>query len=97
MKRWHLITIAVVAFVAALFGWANHNENPLPADVRADSIVVEKSKRLLVLNSQGQILKRYKISLGLVPVGAKQGEGDKKTPEGRYFIDFRKVAHLQLF
>lgn len=37
-----------------------------------------------------RLLKSYNVSLGRVPVGAKQKEGDKKTPEGRYVIDYRK-------
>jgi murein L,D-transpeptidase YafK len=39
------------------------------------------------LISNNQIIKSYKISLGLVPKGHKEYEGDKKTPEGLYFIN----------
>ena len=50
-------------------------------------IVVNKSDRMLFLVSGKTVLKSYKVSLGNQPVGAKQFEGDGKTPEGIYFID----------
>jgi len=35
------------------------------------------------------VLKSYKVSLGSEPVGAKQRQGDHKTPEGTYILDRR--------
>ena len=61
----------------------------LSNDVQIDSIVVYKSKRQMEVYSKGELLKTYKISLGSEPVGAKEFEGDKKTPEGLYFISDR--------
>ncbi len=52
-----------------------------------DRIVVVKQKRLLTVYSKGEELKSYTISLGLEPEGAKEFEGDMKTPEGVYTID----------
>ena len=52
-----------------------------------DKIVVEKSKRLMHVYNKSKLLKTYRISLGRNPVGAKKMEGDKRTPEGLYFID----------
>ena len=37
------------------------------------------------------MLKQYRVSLGGSPVGAKTQEGDRKTPEGVYRIDYRKA------
>lgn len=51
-----------------------------------DSIIVYKSKRQLLVFSKGELLKTYKISLGKNPIGDKEFEGDKKTPEGVYSI-----------
>jgi len=56
---------------------------------RADHVLVEKTKRRLTLFTDGQVLKRYKISLGREPVGAKLRSGDNRTPEGFYYIDYR--------
>lgn len=55
----------------------------------ADHVLVEKTKRRLTLFSDGQVLKRYKISLGREPEGAKVRSGDNRTPEGLYYIDYR--------
>lgn len=62
-------------------------EQKLPENIKIDSLVVIKSKRQLIAYSDGQIIKTYKISLGKNPLGTKQSEGDKRTPEGTYIID----------
>ncbi len=62
-------------------------EDKLIATVQIDNIVVYKSKRQLLAYSNGQLVKTYKISLGKQPIGHKEFEGDKKTPEGLYFIN----------
>ncbi len=54
-----------------------------------DRILIEKSTRRLMLISQGEVLKSYKISLGGNPIGPKERQGDNKTPEGTYVIDAR--------
>ncbi len=87
------IVVTLVASVAgcalAFYFYAHHNWHPLPAGTAIDRIVVEKSaKRLLVFRNGNQI-KSYRIALGRNPVGAKQEEGDMKTPEGIYKIDSR--------
>ena len=41
----------------------------------------------MTLESNGSVLKSYKVALGGQPVGAKQRQGDHKTPEGEYVID----------
>ena len=56
----------------------------------ADKIIIKKSTRMLYLSSNGQIFQKYHISLGQVPVGAKEVEGDMKTPEGVYVLDWRQ-------
>ena len=57
-----------------------------------DKILVVKSTRQLHLISRGEPLKSYRISLGKQPEGAKLREGDKRTPEGLYWLDWRKVS-----
>ena len=53
------------------------------------SIEVFKSKRLLQLKHQDEVIRSYPIRLGFNPIGHKQFEGDGKTPEGTYSIDWR--------
>ena len=57
-----------------------------------DKVLVLKSAHKLQLMSRGEALKTYQVSLGKTPKGAKQREGDLRTPEGLYWIDWRKVS-----
>lgn len=50
----------------------------------ADSVIVRKSQRTLELLRKGEVLRSYKIALGLRPEGHKEFEGDFRTPEGKY-------------
>lgn len=50
-------------------------------------VVVNKDDRRMYLLSGKTVLKSYDIGLGNEPIGAKQFEGDGRTPEGIYFID----------
>jgi murein L,D-transpeptidase YafK len=50
----------------------------------ADKLVVRKAERRLYVMRAGQVLKEYRVALGLSPSGHKQQEGDYKTPEGSY-------------
>jgi murein L,D-transpeptidase YafK len=56
---------------------------------RADLVIVEKSARRLHLMRGAQRLRSYEISLGSEPEGHKLREGDNRTPEGDYVLDWR--------
>lgn len=56
---------------------------------QADEVIIDKSDRELYLLKDGEILKTFKIALGIQPEGDKQKEGDFRTPEGRYLLDTR--------
>ena len=49
-------------------------------------IIIEKSKRILKLMENGNVVKEYFIDLGFDPIGHKYFKGDGKTPEGLYFV-----------
>lgn len=49
-------------------------------------IVIHKSLRRLDLYSGDRLYRQYSVSLGRNPVGAKERQGDGRTPEGDYFI-----------
>lgn len=49
-------------------------------------IVIFKGDQLLALYQNRERLKSYRVCLGLEPVGPKKIVGDKRTPEGDYFI-----------
>ncbi len=54
-----------------------------------DYIRVEKAARAMVLYSGGRAVHTITgLQFGDAPVGHKQFQGDEKTPEGRYTIDY---------
>lgn len=55
----------------------------------ADKILVVKSERKLYLYRGSEVLRSYRVSLGLNPVGHKQRAGDYRTPEGLYQLTRR--------
>lgn len=59
---------------------------PLPL---ANRVVVRKSARTLELMRGGEVLRSYRVALGLVPVGHKEQAGDFRTPEGSYLLTRR--------
>jgi murein L,D-transpeptidase YafK len=91
--------VLILIVACATYLYAHHNWNPLAAGTTIDRIVVEKSVRRLSLFQDGNQIKVYRIALGRNPLGAKQEEGDMKTPEGIYKIDGRNPQssfHLAL-
>jgi len=98
-----ILESAVVLFALALWTSTVCSQKKVPhlapKEQQADRILVEKSQRKLTLFRGGKELKHYFVALGGAPVGAKQRQGDQKTPEGKYVIDFRNPAsqfHLSL-
>lgn len=92
MKRTILALLSASALLTTIL--AAHAERidtaPLPAGTIASRVFIDKSERTLTLFRHERELKTYKVALGRNPVGHKQQEGDGRTPEGRYRIDFHK-------
>jgi murein L,D-transpeptidase YafK len=67
---------------------------PLPvwAGEPIDLVLVLKGERKLQLLAKGKVQHEFKISLGRSPVGHKQQEGDMRTPEGKYVLDYRNAG-----
>lgn len=61
---------------------------PVPVPV-ADLVIVRKSERRLYLMRDGEVLRSYRVALGLVPDGPKARAGDFRTPEGHYYLTRR--------
>jgi murein L,D-transpeptidase YafK len=65
-----------------------------------DLVRVDKSERTLTLYSGDQPVRTYTgIQLGDEPAGPKRFQGDERTPEGRYTIDYGNPSsayHLSL-
>lgn len=53
-----------------------------------DLVKVDKSKRRLYLIENERITHEFRIALGKQPQGHKSEQGDQRTPEGRYYLQF---------
>ncbi len=92
---------AVLVSICALAFSANGQGSRLTPPQKVDRIVIVKSAREMTLMSGGRPIKTYKVALGTQPIGAKERQGDHKTPEGEYFIDskvensrFHRALHI---
>ncbi|MGM0768206.1 MAG: L,D-transpeptidase family protein [Pseudomonadota bacterium] len=54
-----------------------------------NKVLVRKSERRLFLMDDDEVVRSYRISLGENPEGHKLYEGDQRTPEGDYQLDWR--------
>jgi murein L,D-transpeptidase YafK len=57
----------------------------------ADRVVVLKSRHVLELRRDGKTIESFPIALGPHSRGPKQQQGDGRTPEGSYRIDWRSM------
>jgi murein L,D-transpeptidase YafK len=92
--------IPLFALVLLLAPWAARPEllqsnyqpaRPSQALPVADRVVVRKGERRLELLRGAEVLRSYRISLGLQPSGHKERAGDFRTPEGRYRLTRRNA------
>jgi murein L,D-transpeptidase YafK len=87
-----MISRILVVAVPVLIGGCAPAPPPAPAaPPLADRVVVHKSTRTLDLLRDGKPLARFPVALGRQPYGPKQQEGDGKTPEGVYRIDYKSM------
>jgi len=81
--------------VASVSGPA-HGGGPIAL---ADSIVIEKKAHRLTLFHMGRPIRSYLVALGADPDKDKVSAGDRRTPEGLFYIDNRNPYsqyHLSL-
>jgi len=87
------ITACVPAYGTELLARAD-THMPVVKDSPSDSLVVNKvlvkkgQRRLYLMNGE-EVVRSYRISLGDNPEGHKLYEGDQRTPEGEYTLDWR--------
>lgn len=89
VMRWLIVTCC---FLFASLAPAMSTPSLAPEAEKVDKVLVIKSERRLHLLSRGEILRSYRVSLGKQPNGPKRMQGDKRTPEGFYWIDWRKTS-----
>ena len=64
----------------------SQRRSALTSPLLKPSIVVKKARRELLLYSSDKLVRTYHIGLGLSPVGDKVCAGDRRTPEGDFYI-----------
>jgi murein L,D-transpeptidase YafK len=62
------------------------DRTPLKLPLVNPKIVVRKAQRQLLLFTDGKLVRTYHVGLGLNPTGDKVREGDRRTPEGDFYI-----------
>jgi murein L,D-transpeptidase YafK len=84
-------TLLLAPFLFAGLAWPAPATAQLPRaePVKADLVIVRKKDRTLELRHAGRIIKAFPIALGPSPAGPKRKEGDGRTPEGVYTLDWR--------
>lgn len=55
-----------------------------------NKVLVVKSERKMYLLKDGKTVKTFPVALGPNPIGQKEYEGDGRTPEGTYKLDWQK-------
>ena len=95
--RWALLAALLIALPLSSSALAAFTITKRPAGTPferstsgIDLVRVLKSERQLQLISNGQVVRSYRVSLGKSPKGHKEYEGDRRTPEGTYTLDWRQ-------
>lgn len=65
---------------------ASADRLPLTLPLVKPRIVVNKGWRQLLLYSSDRLVRTYRIGLGLSPDGDKVRQGDRRTPEGEFYV-----------
>lgn len=100
-RRPLLVLVAIAALACGGWVLATPPETGPALDLPAiERIVVRKAAREMELHAGGQVVHTLTgIQLGDAPVGPKRFQGDERTPEGRFTIDYGNPGsayHLSL-
>ena len=76
-------SVLVTIIVLLLFLGMAHCEQT------ADFVLVIKNESRLYLIHEGREFASFKVAFGSNPKGHKQEQGDMRTPEGRYLLDYK--------
>jgi murein L,D-transpeptidase YafK len=81
-----MVKIIATTIVVLLYLGTAHSEQT------ADLVLVEKSKSRLYLMREGEAFASFRVAFGSNPKGHKQEQGDGRTPEGRYILDYKNAG-----
>ncbi len=82
--------IIIVLVLLALASYVFVTSTDVGITGTADRVLVDKSDQKLYLLRKGHMIAEYSVVFGANPVGHKQQEGDQRTPEGHYILDYKK-------
>lgn len=93
--RWSVVAVLAVAGAAGTaFGQAYAARAPLPS---LPTIEIWKGERRMQLRDGDQVVREFRIALGLAPRYPKEIRGDLRTPVGRYYITGKKESRFHRF
>lgn len=78
------VVLLSLLLVDAAYGYSTYG-------LKADLVQVRKSERKLLLIRDGKPFREFRVALGPRPWGHKQSRGDDRTPEGRYWLDYKRA------
>jgi murein L,D-transpeptidase YafK len=82
-----LIAIALLSLLIGSFSAARGGHTVgSPAPLNQPKIIVKKADRKLYLYADKKLVRTYRVGLGLSPIGDKVRQGDRRTPEGDFYI-----------
>lgn len=81
-----LLTVSAIAMVSAPARRPVEGDCGLRARLARPRVTVLKSRRLLHLFDNDQLVRTYPIDLGLAPEGPKHRAGDGRTPLGKFRV-----------
>jgi murein L,D-transpeptidase YafK len=84
-----VVALAVTIMISCLVIYYLIPSEKIPEGVTIDRILVYKSRHELQAFSNSKLIVTYKIAIGKNAIGAKEYQGDLKTPEGMYTINDR--------
>lgn len=92
MPRNWVIALSLISILIGVFPRSGLSRTENVDRGSGPSIIVRKSDQTLELRLDGVTVRTYRVCLGAEPLGPKRVTGDKKTPEGDYFICYKSAA-----
>jgi len=84
MKIFHQVAaVAVIALLCAPMAYGAE---------KADLVRVVKREKRLYLVRDGEVFASFHVVFGANPMGHKERQGDERTPEGQYLLDFKNAG-----
>jgi murein L,D-transpeptidase YafK len=91
-RRLRCAAVALIVLGVSLSGAGRSDARETCLQGGRLSIVIRKADNALTLIAGGKPIKEFRVCLGMDPSGPKKMVGDKRTPEGDYFICMKQTG-----